>query len=162
LRILVVSDTHGDLDPVQQAIEQLGPVDMVLHAGDHYRDSEEIEYLLEIPVKAVAGNCDFPGDGPAEQLLEIEGYKVFLTHGHRYGVNRSIRLLLEKAKELGADVVIYGHTHIHQCILEENILILNPGSPVKPRGGNAPSLAVLELDGAKIKAEILQLDYFFP
>lgn len=163
LRVLVVSDTHGRLGPVQYVVEQLGgEVDLILHAGDHYRDADSLAYLLEIPARGVIGNCDWPGDGPLEDILVVGGNRIFLTHGHRYGVKGGTGAVLKRAKELKAKVAIYGHTHIAELQEEDGIIILNPGSPVQPRGESRASVGLLEIDGDEIKAELYYIDYFYP
>lgn len=162
LRILVVSDTHGRLDPVHYVVEQLGEVDLILHAGDHYRDCDDLAYIHEIPARGVAGNCDFPGDGPQEELLEVKGHKIFLAHGHRHEVKRDTDAIVKRAKELGARVAIYGHTHIADCRVVDDVIVLNPGSPVQPRGKDRPSVGLIEINKEDIEAELYYIDYFFP
>ncbi|CCO07947.1 metallophosphoesterase family protein [Desulforamulus hydrothermalis] len=162
MRILVVSDTHGRLGAVYHVLEQLGEIDLILHAGDHYRDCDELAYTLEIPARAVMGNCDFPGDGPQEELLEVAGHKIYMTHGHRHGVKRDAHAVWERARQLGARVAVYGHTHIADCRLVEDILVINPGSPAHPRGKDRPSVGLIEIRGDEIQAEIIYIDYFYP
>lgn len=162
MRVLVVSDTHGRLGAVQHVVGQLGDVDLILHAGDHYRDCDNLAYMLEIPARGVMGNCDFPGDGPHEELLEIEGHKIFMVHGHRHGAKQGTEAILLRAKELGARVAIYGHTHIAELKCEDGIILLNPGSPVQPRGEDRASVGILDIDKDNIHAEIHYVDYFFP
>ncbi|AQS60046.1 metallophosphoesterase family protein [Desulforamulus ferrireducens] len=162
MRILVVSDTHGRLAPVYHVLQELGEIDLILHAGDHYLDADELAYTLEIPARGVMGNCDFPGDGPLEDLLEVAGHKIYLTHGHRLGVKGDIEMVLARAKKMGAKVAIYGHTHIADHRIIDDILVLNPGSPVSPRGRDRASVGLLRIDGEAIQAEIIYLDYFYP
>lgn len=162
MRILVVSDTHGHLEEVQHVVEHLGNVDLILHAGDHYRDTDDLAYYHEIPARGVMGNCDFPGDGPLEDILDVAGYRIFITHGHRYGVHRNTDRLMQRARELNAQIIIYGHTHIPDHRVEENILILNPGSLVKPRGGSKPSFGLIDINADHVEAHIFTLDYHYP
>ncbi|MEW6696635.1 MAG: metallophosphoesterase family protein [Bacillota bacterium] len=162
MRILVVSDTHGRLDAVYHVLEQLGEIDLILHAGDHYRDCDDLAYTLEIPARGVMGNCDFPGDGPLEELLEVAGHKIYMTHGHRHGVKRDANIVLERAKQLGAKVAIYGHTHIADYQVVDDIILLNPGSPEYPRGKDRASVGVIEICNEEIRAEIIYIDYFYP
>lgn len=162
MRILVVSDTHGRLDAINHVLKLIGEVDLILHAGDYYRDCDRLAYTLEVPARGVMGNCDFPGDGPIEDLLEVKGHKIFITHGHRYGVKSGTKAILDKAKKLGARVAIYGHTHIADFQVLDDIIILNPGSPEMPRGKDRPSVGLIEINGDDIQAEIIYLDYFYP
>ncbi|ABO51188.1 phosphodiesterase, MJ0936 family [Desulforamulus reducens MI-1] len=162
MRILVLADTHGRLGPIYHIMKHIGKVDLILHAGDHYRDCNELAFTLEVPAKGVMGNCDYPGDAPIEDLLEVEGFKIFITHGHRHGVKYGTNSILERAKELGAQVAIYGHTHISDFRVIDNIMIINPGSPVQPRGRKRPSVGLIEIQGNKINTEIFHIDYFYP
>ncbi|MEW6064117.1 phosphodiesterase [Desulforamulus profundi] len=162
MRILVVSDTHGRLGAIYHVLEQLGEVDLILHAGDHYRDCDDLAYTLEIPARGVMGNCDFPGDGPLEELLEVAGHKIYMTHGHRHGVKGDANTVLARAKELGAKVAIYGHTHVADFRIVDDIILLNPGSPEHPRGKDRPSVGLIEIHGEDIEVEIIYIDYFYP
>lgn len=162
MRILVVSDTHGRLNAVYLALEQVGEVDLILHAGDHYRDGDELAYTLEIPTRGVMGNCDFPGDGPLEDILEVEGHKIFICHGHRHGVKYDTEAILARAKQLGARIAIYGHTHVADHRVVEDVLIMNPGSPESPRGRGRPSVGLIDIEGEDIQAEIFYIDHFYP
>lgn len=163
MRVLVVADTHGRLGPIQHVVEQLGgQVDLILHAGDHYRDADNLAYLLEIPARGVIGNCDWRSDGPEEDILEVLGHRIYLAHGHRHGVKAGTENLVKRAKELGAKVAIYGHTHVPDLRTEDGIIILNPGSPVQPRGESRASVGILDIEGDSIKAHIHLIDYIYP
>ncbi len=113
--------------------------DGVLFLGDGLRDAELWEG--EIPWYMVRGNCDwFGGERPDEIVMAMEGHTLLLTHGHRYSVKSGLGALLSHAVEVGADVVVYGHTHkpdlqivdageeIAGKMLEKPIYLFNPGS----------------------------------
>ena len=113
--------------------------DGVLFLGDGLRDAELLE--SEIPWYMVKGNCDwFGGERPDEIVMAMEGHTLLLAHGHRYGVKGGLGALLKHACEVGADVVLYGHTHnpdlqivdagevVGDAILEKPIYLFNPGS----------------------------------
>ena len=40
-----------------------------------------------------------------------DGIKIFFTHGHKWGVKYSTDRLFYKAKEIGAQIALFGHTH---------------------------------------------------
>ncbi|MDQ0285466.1 putative phosphoesterase [Desulfofundulus luciae] len=151
MRIGVVSDTHGKVDRAIKLLNQLEPLDLVLHAGDYYHDGRLLAETLEVTVHAVAGNCDFQTGGPGEEVLELAGKKVFLTHGHLYHVHFSLQKLLYRALELQVDVVVFGHTHVRYCQMHEGILFFNPGSVYAPREGHDPGCGLLVIDGREIK-----------
>ncbi|AEG14001.1 phosphodiesterase, MJ0936 family [Desulfofundulus kuznetsovii DSM 6115] len=151
MRVGVVSDTHGRVDRAIKLLNQLKPLDLLLHAGDYYRDGRLLAEALKVPVHAVAGNCDFETGGPEEEVLALEGKKVFLTHGHLYHVHFSLQKLLYRALELQADVVVFGHTHVRYCQEHEGILFFNPGSVYAPRGEHGPGCGLLVMEGREVK-----------
>lgn len=58
MRLLVLSDSHGNLSNMVQAVEQSAPR-MILHLGDCWRDGEHLHDLFpELPFEQVPGNCD--------------------------------------------------------------------------------------------------------
>lgn len=156
MKLLVVSDTHGDVGPVLQIFGR-DKVDLILHAGDHFQDGVKLAAMVGIPVVAVTGNCDPPWAGPAEELLAVAGKNIFITHGHFYGVKSGVSSLVERARELKADVVIFGHTHRAVEAREQGILIMNPGSITRPRSTAGPSYGLIEINGPNISSEIIYL-----
>lgn len=55
MRILVISDSHGRNDDVAGVIEQVGPIDMLIHCGDVERGDDYIRSLVDCPVHMVSG-----------------------------------------------------------------------------------------------------------
>lgn len=61
--------------------------DAIMHLGDHVSDAEELSYALDlIDFYMVRGNCDFGAQAPETILTELGGVRLFLTHGHLFGV----------------------------------------------------------------------------
>ena len=112
MKVLVVSDSHGRHDLLRKAIGQEAPIDMLIHAGDVEGNLEKIlGPKREYKIYAVAGNMDW-GDGMESALtFDMGGHKVFLTHGHHYGVSWTVANLRDAAEDCGAEVAIFGHTH---------------------------------------------------
>lgn len=141
MRVIVCSDSHGRADLLQQAVTRY-PVDVIVHLGDHRWDIEKIDLPDGVQVVAVQGNCDsLQAD---EKLLELEGKKVFITHGHRYGVKSSLTALKLRMKELGADIVLYGHTHVPGYEFYGSGLLVNPGALCGNRTNRQAGFAYLE------------------
>ncbi|WP_430883804.1 metallophosphoesterase [Fusibacter sp. JL216-2] len=157
MRIGVMSDTHGELELAREAIRQMGKVDLILHAGDTYQDLEKLSEDTKIEMIGVRGNIGSSDQGPAELVLELGDYRIFLVHGHHYDVKHSLMRLFYRAKELEIDVVVYGHTHVALSAIENDVLFLNPGSIGFPRGKYKNSYGILDLSGKKVKAEILEI-----
>lgn len=152
--IYVVGDTHGHVDGFLNKVEEIGRPDQVFFLGDYLEDLEKIKKVLGVEVVGVKGNGDLSNrDYRNEELLEIKGYKIFLTHGHLYDVNFDISNLYYRGQELGADLVFFGHTHKPLKVEESGITILNPGSPSYPRArSNEKTFIKLSLDdGLKYK-----------
>ena len=143
--IAVVSDTHGIVLPVAYSLQR-NKVDIVLHLGDNASDAKKIEQITGMEIYAVAGNCDENSkDVPEELVLEIRRKKFFLTHGHNYDVDNGINKIVEKAKEVGADYALFGHTHVHIRERVDGITVLNPGSTTLPRRGDTKGYYIVNL-----------------
>jgi len=162
MRIGVTGDTHGSSQAVRRVVHASPEAEMYWHTGDYAHDAKMLHYISGKNVSGVRGNCDawFTGkdDAPQNCYLEIEGFNVWITHGHLYDVDRGTQRLAEEAKLCGIDVVVYGHTHVP--LIEEvgGVLIVNPGSPALPRQGYAPTMAMLTLvRGEKPLAEIMEV-----
>ncbi len=126
-RIIVVSDTHRHLEYVLQFLENIKEFDMIIHLGDNIFDADTLKKLYpQKPIIAVKGNTDI-SSCESEVFCNIEGVDFLITHGHIYGVKTGMERLYFRACELGAEVVLYGHTHIPVCEKENDILMLNPG-----------------------------------
>jgi len=88
-------------------------------------------------VIAVRGNCDFCSTSPNVETITLEGKKLFITHGHTYNVKSGLLNLSLAAKESGADLVIFGHTHNPTNLYDDGVYFLNPGSLRGLRGSYA-------------------------
>ena len=86
MKILVFSDSHGRPDLMLAAAELERP-DHVFFLGDGLRDLDLLASLQpRLPINAVRGNCDWGEDQPLTRLVELAGFRFFLTHGHMQGV----------------------------------------------------------------------------
>ncbi|HHW29734.1 MAG TPA: metallophosphoesterase [Syntrophomonadaceae bacterium] len=157
MRIGILSDSHGKLEKAEKALQEMGNIELLLHAGDYSEDALILGSTHRIKVKSVIGNCDRYAAGPAEELMEINGFKIYLTHGHLFGVKYSLDKLKKQAKRLGADIVIYGHTHLPHQEKMSGTLFLNPGSISWPLIPGRHSYAVLEVSTSGYSCEICEL-----
>ncbi len=153
MRIGVLSDTHGITSIAEKALAQMGNIDILLHAGDLATDARHFENK-EYKLYFVAGNCDYDVFEPTEKMLEIQNKKILLTHGHRYRVKYGYDRLLSRAKEISADIVVFGHTHVPENTYIDNILLFNPGSTTLPKNGGPGTYGILEIINGHIKAQI--------
>ncbi len=131
--IAVISDTHRMIKYINLAKELIKDADILIHLGDNVEDVEALEQGFKGEIYAVAGNCDYSRKYPKETIIEVNGRKIFFTHGDLYGVKSSINNIYYRGKELEVDIVLFGHTH-QQIIEEESGLVLmNPGSVSLPK-----------------------------
>lgn len=152
--ILVISDTHGKINNVCKILSQNKNIKSIIHLGDLVQDAEDIKYMYDIPVYCVAGNNDYYSKEEREKVIEIENKKFFITHGHNYDVKMGLNRLVEKAKLLGVDCVLFGHTHNSYSDYISNILVLNPGSISLPKGSGNPTYSIIEIQDNKLFSNI--------
>lgn len=154
MRILVVSDTHGDFYSFKKAVEAQRAADVIIHCGDSRNELDEIKLLYpEKVVIAVKGNCDFASSLPLTEERVFENKKLFITHGHAYNVKMTMYNLCCAAREHKADIVIFGHTHNAIAEYDDGLYILNPGSL---NGYNA-SYAYIDITDKGIVTNIIKL-----
>ena len=142
MKLLVMSDTHGDAEVIKRVRERHNDVDFFIHCGDSEL-SYDHDFLSDM--KRVRGNCDRDTHFPDELSFKVSGKKIFVTHGHLFNVKSTTINLFYRAKELEADVVFFGHSHVLGCELVDNVLFVNPGSLLKPRGIEDKSYTIVEL-----------------
>jgi len=157
VRIIVISDTHRhQVDLIDRMIEIEKP-DLILHLGDNVEDGEKISKIFGIETIIVKGNGDFNSDYLYDRILEVEGKRIFMTHGHRYNVKKSHMSLYYKGLKTDADIVLYGHTHVPINVKEEGIIIMNPGSPSLPRQRERiKTIGLIEING-DITTKIIEM-----
>ena len=147
MKILIVSDTHGRLGNVEMVLEKVKPIDMMIHCGDIERDEEYLRMIAGCPVYMVSGNNDWGLALDRELMIQIGKYRVMVTHGHHYSVYYDLNALAQVAKDKGADVVMFGHTHVPAIERIDGITLVNPGSLTLPRQyGRVPTYAFIEID----------------
>lgn len=147
MKVLIISDTHKSHVNLEKAVKKAGHIDMMIHLGDAEGQEDYIEALAGCPLHIISGNNDFFSDLPREEEFFIEGYHVFITHGHYYYVSMGEERLKEEARGRGADIVMYGHTHKPALTVENDLVTLNPGSIGYPRQeGRRPSYIIMETD----------------
>lgn len=145
IRIGVFSDSHGDLTGLREALKHGGPFDLVLHCGDYFEDMVKSMDSCETPYNGVCGNVDVVRHAPTELEIEVSGVKIYVTHGHLYDVKHSLNRLYYKGLETGAQVCLFGHTHIATVIEHEGLILMNPGSLSRPKGGKGRSYGIVEI-----------------
>lgn len=128
MRIAVISDTHRCGKYINLAKKLIEDADILIHLGDNIEDVELLSNGFDGEVYAVAGNCDYSSKYPKESIIEVNGVKIFYTHGDLYGVKSTITNIYYRGREIGADVVLFGHTHQHGIEKTDELILMNPGS----------------------------------
>ncbi|MCR5249495.1 MAG: YfcE family phosphodiesterase [Lachnospiraceae bacterium] len=146
MKIIVISDTHGHIETLDDVLEKEGMPDLLLHCGDICGDEDRLRQRLICPCRMVGGNMDFSWQLPTDDIVEAEGHRIFFAHGHRLGVNFDTATLAEEAAVCDADIALYGHTHVPDIHREQGVTVMNPGSLCFPRqAGRRKSYGVIEL-----------------
>ena len=147
MKILVISDTHKNIDMLRRALDNHPDIEHIFHLGDLTADVDAVR--PDYPQKTfycVSGNNDFGSQYPPTGLCELNGVTIYYTHGHRQRVHDHPYNLIAEAKQYGADIALFGHTHI-PCELEvDGLRLFNPGSASRPRMGNR-GYGIIELGG---------------
>ncbi|MFA6075700.1 MAG: metallophosphoesterase [Negativicutes bacterium] len=154
MKIGIISDTHGNKKAIDKVLKTEPNVEMWLHAGDYTRDGEYLIKKSPVPVKMVAGNNDvyFGNEYPEELLFDVAGLTIWMTHGHRQRVKWDLKTIAAEGKSLGADIVIFGHTHEATVEYLDSVILINPGAAMP---WNDSGYAILDIDEqGKISAEL--------
>ncbi|MBO1625437.1 metallophosphoesterase [Bacillus cereus] len=149
MRALIVSDSHGSTKELQQLKETYeGNVDVMIHCGDSELtpDHQDLQGF-----QVVKGNCDFYNGFEEEIIIDVDGMRFLVTHGHRYNVKMTVQTLLYRAKEVEADIVCFGHSHMLGAEFIDDILFINPGSIVLPRSRKEKTFTLLEVNENNIE-----------
>lgn len=129
MRILVVSDTHGDMHSLLRAVKAQPKAEVIVHCGDGDEQLQTLKMMYKDKmIVGVSGNCDWSSMLPATETLSICGKKIFITHGHLYNAKMGLYQIASAAREQGADILLFGHTHMPLSEYDDGLYLLNPGS----------------------------------
>lgn len=129
MRILVVSDTHGDFRTLLKAVNSQPTAEIIVHCGD---GDEQVQYLKDNfkdkMIVGVRGNCDWCSNLLSKEIIRVCGKTIFITHGHLYNAKTGLYTIMCAAREEKADILLFGHTHNALTYYEDGLNVLNPGS----------------------------------
>lgn len=148
-KILVVSDNHRKLDNIYQLLEENPDISYFIHLGDSEGCEDAIRTHLPKGCESyfVQGNNDFFAYLPKEIEMRLGKERLFLTHGHLYGVGFDLQGLADEARARNCSMALFGHTHRPFSRMVNGVLCINPGSINFPRQENRkPSYAMFYLD----------------
>lgn len=155
--VAVVSDTHRSDSCVKSIKTLIKDADILIHLGDNVEDAEELEREFKGEVYIVAGNCDFSRKYPKDRLIDIEGKKIFMTHGDLYAVKMGLNSIYYKGREIEADIVLFGHTHQAMIERTNELILMNPGSPSLPRLSKK-SIGFISIDDGEAEVYLKEIE----
>lgn len=129
--IIAFADSHNNPQGINKLIPIMNEADYIISLGDTINDHKLLYNLYQDKYIAIRGNCDYDYTLPIDKIIRIEQINLYLTHGHYYRVKYGLNHLLQKAKEIKANAVLYGHTHISDITEEKGIKFINPGTMSK-------------------------------
>lgn len=174
MKILLLSDTHGELDATRHVIKAHPEVDLRVDLGDIGFPLKELDSFV-----IVKGNHDPGTKLPLDQILEVEGHRIWCVHGDVFETETVEEVMAMKndpdmdimqlcmetlyknivkhAIRKACDVVFFGHTHIRIFEIRDGITIVNPGSLLFGMDGNDKSYAVVDIKKESISVEFFDL-----
>ncbi|HKS92772.1 MAG TPA: YfcE family phosphodiesterase [Tepidiformaceae bacterium] len=167
MRIVLLGDTH--LPSLMRSLDELGPepadalrgADLILHAGD-----VTIPAVLDwcgqfAPVLVAEGNNDLFRDPrmAARQIIDVDGWRIGMAHELRPESRPMPHILATVFPTEPIDILIGGDTHVERLEYRDDVLLVNPGSPILPHhlSTRLGSLAVLDVSRSKVRVEVLAL-----
>lgn len=160
LRIGLLSDTHGWLDP--RIRDHFAQCDEIWHAGDigglHVTD----ELAKWKPLRAVFGNIDDTATRkthPEHQRFTLEEVRVWMTHIGGRPPNYDPRVR-DELRTSPPTLFICGHSHICMVKFDEklNMLFMNPGAAGVHGFHHVRTILRFAIDGPKLKdLEVIEL-----
>ncbi len=163
MKIIAISDTHIKFGSITDhlpgdLVERLEKADLILHAGDFVSKEAYDELCALNRLEAVHGNMDDPelkNMLPERKVIEIEGIKIGLIHQAALSLQDTVGARY-MAKEMGVDVLVFGH--IHRPLIEKSDVILAcPGSPTSPRMSE-PGAIEFEIKDGKISGNVVTFE----
>lgn len=148
MKIAVFSDSHRHMSAMENAVALEKP-DVIFHLGDHDTDAAALSRKFrDIPLYSVQGNCDYYPIGEERIITRIAGKTFFAAHGHTYNVKLGYDSIINAAAVSGADILLFGHTHIPYEAEVNGLIVLNPGSI-----GFGLTYDIIEIDASSVRFE---------
>jgi putative phosphoesterase len=160
MRVVAISDTHAPRrwrSCPPRVAGLLSGADLILHAGDVCTPDVLDELSGYAPVRVVLGNNDGPDVaawGAPERLeLDLDGLSVAMVHDSGAATGRTRRM---RRWFPGADLVVFGHSHIPLDQTGDGVRVFNPGSPTDRRRQPHGTLGLLTIErGRLVEARIV-------
>ncbi|MDD6302112.1 MAG: YfcE family phosphodiesterase [Bacillales bacterium] len=140
MKIVVISDSHGDFDIVRKIALSNPNADIYLHLGDSQLEND---YYLD-PFVSCKGNCDYFSSFPNYRIIHTPYGNIYAEHGHLHSYINKDFLIKHNCK-----IYLFGHSHIHYEKQEDDFYFLNPGSVSLPRDGTSGTYLILDISKEK-------------
>ncbi len=137
MKILVVSDSHGDFDTLRRILLANQKCDIFIHCGD----SELPSSYMPFELLAVKGNCDYFDDYPLKRDIKTKFGTIHVEHGNLFSA-----LTYSYISSLNCYIYLFGHTHERCAKKVDNTYIFNPGSLTEPRDSSLGSYLIIEIN----------------
>ena len=152
MKVVVVSDSHGRIEVLQQILDDHRDASAFIHCGDIELPNDYFNEYIK-----VRGNNDYYGGLEEERVVRVGGLNILVTHSHQYVYYSRLESLAKKADRFGCQLVCFGHTHVYHDSVVDNVHLLNPGSCWHNRDGRMPSYAVVNFENGEISVERLEV-----
>lgn len=147
MKVLIISDSHRHLQTLGMVLYREKGIDMLIHCGDIEGQEDEIRMMVKCPCIMVAGNNDLFSTLNREEVFKLGESKVWLIHGHRYGVSMGYETIASEGRAFGMDIILCGHTHKPVVREYSGVKVVNPGSISYPRqDSREPSYVIANVD----------------
>lgn len=148
MKIVIVSDNHGDSEIIKKIENMNQDADLFLHAGDSEMSAQEL-----FPFKSVKGNRDYLDELSSSLIFNTPIGILYLCHGHHF-----LELSKSKIKSHNCKIFIHGHYHKHYLEEYEGIYIASPGSTSRPRDHSNGTYLIITFADTKPIFEFKYLD----
>jgi putative phosphoesterase len=165
VKVLVVSDTHGNTKGLRRLVEEVSAredIDLFIHLGDDYDDAEVFgeSDKAYVRVPGVFSEYYFGESVPNRRVVDLDGWRCLLSHtvtSHANDLPDDLKPeVLVAGKQV--DAVLYGHTHIPELAGKNGVLFVNPGHlKTEDKKGHSASYAILDVSGNEIRGRIVEL-----
>lgn len=142
MKVLVISDVHGNKRRLKDVLSEVDAPDYVLSLGDQELKQS---FLQSRDIIAIKGNAAFDSGSGFEQTVKINGWRIYMTHGHKLRVQNSYDRLYYRMLEEEADIAMHGHTHQMAFMEVSGKFIVNPGSLNQSRDNNPESFLIMDM-----------------
>ncbi|MCR5188252.1 MAG: YfcE family phosphodiesterase [Treponema sp.] len=176
-RLLVISDSHGHRQVLEEIIKNYGKeCHALVFCGDGAGD---LAYILNLSKRdslmqeALPGvialargngdpstypvNPDFSLNLPNSQSFIVNGHKILVVHGHREGIDFGFENLGLEMQLSECKLAFYGHTHIAREDRINDYQLVNPGSCARPRGGQPAGFAIATVEKTFIDIAFIKM-----